>query len=92
MDDIHSTIRPCIQVMYMRLSGWSQLPDKNRAKVLLCGALVLFGVVTAVAGAAWCSGVPGRKQWEAAVGGTLSIMLTRRNQKQKMWSLLEAYQ
>lgn len=46
--NLTSIVIPC--VMYMRLSGWSQLPDKNRAKVLLCGALVLFGVVTAVAG------------------------------------------
>jgi hypothetical protein len=36
--------------MYARLSVWSQQPGKNKVKLVMCGVLVVFGLVTAVAG------------------------------------------
>ena len=38
------------KVMYARLSVWSQQPGKNKLKLVMCGVLVLFGLITAVAG------------------------------------------
>eukprot|EP00435_Cladocopium_sp_Y103_P010818 s2615_g2.t2 len=46
--NLTSIVIPC--VMYARLSVWSQQPGKNKVKLVMCGVLVVFGLVTAVAG------------------------------------------
>lgn len=46
--NLTSIVIPC--VMYVRLSVWSQQPGKNKVKLVMCGILVLFGLITAVVG------------------------------------------